>query len=230
MPVIDEIRKELLRAGDAGYRAFQSKLLPSVDHKTFIGVRTPDLRRMAKRWGQRPDIGVFLKKIPHACFDENQLHAFIISEIKDYARCVSEVSLFLPYVDNWATCDQLSPKAFKKHRRELIVPVRGWLASGQTYTVRFGVRMLMDHYLDAGFDPEYPAMVAAIRSEEYYVRMMRAWYFATALAKRYDEAILFLTGHRLDDWTHNMTIRKAVESRRITPEKKEYLRSLRVGK
>ena len=228
MSVISEIRKELFSMRDNEYRDFQSKLLPSVDSGTFVGVRTPDLRGMAKRWGKRPDAGVFLKDLPHAYFDENQLHAFIISAIKEYEPCVKEVSLFLPYVDNWATCDQLSPKAFKKHGRELLTHVRKWLASGQTYAVRFGVRMLMDHYLESDFDPEYPAMVAAIRSEEYYVRMMRAWYFATALAKRYDEVISFLTENRLDDWTHNMAIRKAVESRRVGSEKKEYLRSLRV--
>ena len=154
--------------------------------------------------------------------------AHVISELKDYPACVAEVERFLPFVDNWATCDQMSPKVFKKHRAELLGPVRRWIGSGETYTVRFGVGMLMEHYLDADFDPSYPALAASVRSEEYYVRMMVAWYFATALAKQYDAVIPYLEQRRLDPWTHNKTIQKATESYRVSPERKAYLRSLKV--
>ena len=226
--ITDEIRDELFRLQDVKYRDFQSKLIPTVPPEKVIGVRTPALRAMAKQFAKREDIGAFLEDLPHTYFDENQLHAFILSERKDFAVCLSAVDRFLPYVDNWATCDQLSPKVFRKHRPELLVSVRKWIASGETYTVRFGVGMLMEHFLDEDFDPVYPETVAAIRSEEYYVRMMVAWYFATALAKQYEAALPFLEGRRLDVWTHNKTIQKAVESYRITPEQKAFLRGLKV--
>ena len=226
--ITDEIRDELFRLQDVKYRDFQSKLIPTVPPEKVIGVRTPALRAMAKQFAKREDIGAFLEDLPHTYFDENQLHAFILSERKDFAVCLSAVDRFLPYVDNWATCDQLSPKVFRKHRPELLVSVRKWIASGETYTVRFGVGLLMEHFLDEDFDPVYPETVAAIRSEEYYVRMMVAWYFATALAKQYEAALPFLEGRRLDVWTHNKTIQKAVESYRITPEQKAFLRGLKV--
>lgn len=226
--ITDEIREELFSLQDTAYRDFQSKLTPTVDAKTTIGVRTPALRALAKRMVKRDDVGVFLDDLPHAYFDENQLHAFIVSELRDYEACLREVERFLPYVDNWATCDQMSPKVFKKHRAELLGPVRRWIASDATYTVRFGVGMLMEHYLDDDFDPAYLDMVAAVESEEYYVRMMVAWYFATALAKQYDAAIPHLEDRRLEPWTHNKAIQKAVESRRISPEKKDHLRGLKV--
>ena len=225
--IVDEIRKELLRLQDVQYRDFQSKLIPTADKNLFIGVRTPALRTLAKQLCKREDVGAFLYDLPHSFFDENQLHAFIISEIRDYEACLDEVQRLLPYVDNWATCDQMSPKVFKKHRAELLEPIRSWLKSEHTFTVRFGVGMLMEHYLDDAFDPAYPAAVAAIRSEEYYVRMMVAWYFATALAKQYDAALPFLQERRLDPWTHNKTIQKAIESYRISPETKTYLRTLK---
>ena len=226
--IIDEIRAELQSLQDTGYRDLQCKILPTVKSETIIGVRTPDLRQLAKRVSKRDDVEVFLNDLPHTCFDENQLHAFIISGIKDFKRCVDSVSRFLPYIDNWATCDQLSPKVFSKHKEELLPWIRGWIADGNTYTVRFGVGMLMQHYLDDAFDSAYPSLVAEIRSEEYYVRMMVAWYFATALAKQYETIIPFLEKKRLDVWTHNKTIQKAVESYRITPEQKDYLKSLRI--
>lgn len=226
--IIDEIREELFRLRDTGYRDFQSKLIPTIDPKTCIGVRTPELRKMAKRIARRDDVTVFLRDLPHSYFDENQLHAFVVSEMKDYASCMDELERFLPYVDNWATCDQLSPKLFKRHREELIVPVRRWIASDHTYTLRFGLGMLMEHYLGVDFDPAYPHVVASVCSEEYYVRMMVAWYFATALAKRWDDVIVYLEECRLDPWTHNKAIQKAVESRRISPEQKDYLRGLRI--
>ena len=226
--ITDEIRDELFRLQDAKYRDFLSKLTPTVPPEKVIGIRTPALRAMAKQVGKREDIGAFLEDLPHKYFDENQLHAFILSEMKDYAKCLSAVERFLPYVDNWATCDQLSPKVFRKHKPELLASVRKWIASGETYTVRFGVGMLMEHFLDDDFDPVYLETVAAIRSEEYYVHMMVAWYFATALAKQYESALPFLERQRLDPWTHNKTIQKAVESYRITPEQKAFLRGLKV--
>ncbi len=222
------IQEELFRLQDTGYRDFQSRLLPTVDPKTVIGVRTPALRALAKELTRQGELSGFLNELPHAYFDENQLHAFLLCEIKDFSACLEAVERFLPFVDNWATCDQLSPRVFRKHRAELLAPVRRWIGSGKTYTVRFGLGMLLAHYLDEAFDPAYLAWAAELRSEEYYVRMMVAWYFATALAKQWDAALPYLEGCRLDDWTHNRTIQKAVESYRISPEQKEYLRSLRV--
>ena len=218
----------LFQRQDIPYRDFQRKLIPAVDPLAFIGVRTPELRALAKELIRRADIGVFLSALPHAYFDENQLHAFIISEMKDYDRCIGEVKRFLPYVDNWATCDQMSPKVFRKHRPELLACIREWIASPEPYTVRFGLGMLMEHYLDEDFDPVYPEMAAAVRSDEYYVNMMVAWYFATALAKQYDAVLPYMEHQRLDPWTHNKAIQKSVESYRITPEQKEYLRSLKI--
>ena len=226
--MIEQIREELFRMQDGKYRELQKKLIPTADPDTVIGVRTPELRQYAKQLVKTEDITVFLRDLPHRYFDEDQLHAFIVSEIKDYDRCVDEVDRFLPYVNNWATCDQMSPKVFKKHREELLLYIRKWIGSGKTYTIRFGIGMLMEHYLDADFDPEYPEMVARIRSDEYYVNMMIAWYFATALAKQYEQIIPFIENRRLDTWTHNKTIQKAAESYRITPEQKEYLKSLKM--
>ena len=224
----EEIREELFHLQDAKYRAFQAKLIPTAGPETFIGVRTPELRKYAKQLEKREDVQEFLDALPHRYFDENQLHAFLLSRIKDYDRCMGEVLRFLPYVNNWATCDQMSPKVFRKHRQELLEKIRIWIRSDETYTIRFGVGMLMEHYLDEDFDPAYPEMAAGIRSEEYYVNMMRAWYFATALAKQYEAVIPFVENRRLDVWTHNKTIQKAVESYRITPGQKDYLKSLKV--
>ncbi|MBQ9360134.1 MAG: DNA alkylation repair protein [Lachnospiraceae bacterium] len=226
--IIDEIRDELFRLQDEKYRDFQGKLMPTVAADTVIGVRTPALRKFAKELVKRSDIQVFLNDLPHRYFDENQLHAFVISEIKDYEECVAEVNRFLPFVNNWATCDQMSPKVFKKHRKELIEQIKLWLRSDEVYTIRFGIGMLMQHYLDEDFDPEYPQMVAGIRSDEYYVRMVIAWYFATALAKQYDVILPFIEERRLDAWTHNKAIQKSIESFRITVGQKEYLKSLKI--
>lgn len=226
----DDILKKLYALQDTAYRDFQGKLLPTVNSKTIIGVRTPDLRKLAKELAKQDDIGTFLDTLPHTYFDENQLHAFILSELKDYGRCIALVNAFLPCVDNWATSDQLSPKVFKKHKEDLLVQIKAWLKSEKTYTVRFAVGMLMQHYLDDSFSPAYPKLVAAIKSDEYYINMMRAWYFATALAKQYDAIIPYIEGKKLDAWTHNKTIQKAVESYRITPEQKEYLKTFRLQK
>jgi len=226
--ITEEIRQSLFDLQDIKYRDFQAKLIPGKDTEMMIGVRTPELRKLAKQMLKREDIGEFLRDLPHRYFDEDQLHAFIVSGIKEYGKCMEELMRFLPYVDNWATCDQMSPGVFKKHRPELLTQIREWLGSEHTYTVRFGIGMLMQHFLDEDFDPAYPELVAGVRSEEYYVNMMIAWYFATALAKQYDAVRPFIEGRRLDPWTHNKTIQKAVESYRISDEQKEYLKSLKV--
>ena len=233
----DAIRNELLRLRDEEYGKFTAKLIPNVDPDSFLGVRTPELRRFARellpgRGPEDPEKAAlreeFLAELPHRSFEEGQLHAFIISGIKDYGECVEAVEKFLPFVDNWATCDQMTPAVFRKHRQELLERIKVWLGSERTYTVRFAVKMLMDHYLEEDFDPAYLQMVADIRSEEYYINMMIAWYFATALAKQYDAALPYIRDQRLAPWTHNKAIQKSVESRRITPEQKEYLKSLRM--
>ena len=226
----DEILKRLFELKDSEYLAFQSKLIPTVCGDDFIGVRTPELRKLAKEFSKREDINDFLSAVPHRYFDENQLHAFIISEFKDYEKCVVEVETFLPYIDNWATCDQLSPKVFKKYRSELLKHAQIWIKSEKTYTVRFGIGMFMEHFLDKDFNVDYAQKIAEIRCEQYYINMMIAWYFATALAKQYDSILPFLEQNRLDMWTHNKTISKAVESRRITAEQKQYLKSLKIKK
>ena len=226
--ITEEIRRSLFDLQDIKYRDFQAKLIPGKDTEIMIGVRTPELRKLAKQMLKREDIGEFLRDLPHRYFDEDQLHAFIVSGIKEYGKCMEELMRFLPFVDNWATCDQMSPGVFKKRKPELLAEIREWLGSEHTYTVRFGIGMLMQHFLDEDFDPAYPELVAGVRSEEYYVNMMIAWYFATALAKQYDAVLPFIEGRRLDPWTHNKTIQKAVESYRISDEQKEYLRSLKV--
>ena len=228
------IQQDLFNLQDIAYRNFQSKLIPNVDKDYFIGIRTPEIRKYAKALvkdvSKSDDLKTFLDTLPHTYFDENQLHAFIISEIKDYETCIDYLEAFLPYVDNWATCDQMSPKAFKKHKDELLFHIEKWINSDKTYTVRFAIGMLMEHFLDDDFDIKYPKMVAEVSSDEYYINMMIAWYFATALAKQYDAIFPFIEGMKLDTWTHNKAIQKAIESYRITPEQKEVLRAFKVKK
>ena len=221
------IKDELFKLQDEKYRSMQLKIIPTVNPNTIIGVRTPELKILAKTL-IKENYSTFLSELPHTYFDENQLHAFIISEIKDYDECIKHINTFLPYVDNWATCDQMSPKIFKKHTDDLLNYIKMWIKSKSTYTVRFGISMLMQYYLDSLFKLEYLDMVANIKSNEYYVNMMIAWYFATALAKQYDAAIKYIEDNKLDKWTHNKTIQKAVESYRITLEQKEYLKSLKI--
>ena len=189
----------------------------------MIGVRTPALRKYARELSKQEGVEEFLKDLPHLYFDENQLQAFLIAAIKDYDQCIDAVNAFLPYVNNWATCDQLSPKVFKKHKRELLSQVEMWIESEETYTIRFGIGMLMQHYLDEDFCGDYPRMVYEFCSDEYYVNMMVAWYFATALAKQYDAALPYIKNYRLDKWVHNKTIQKSVESYRVSPEHKQEL-------
>lgn len=222
------IQDILFALQDKKYRDFQSKLLPTVAPETIIGVRTPSLRQLAKKMVKQGIAKDFLLQLPHPYFEENQLHAFIISDMKCYAACLEELNRFLPYVDNWATCDQMSPKVFRKHRPELLGQIKKWLASAEPYTIRFGLGMLMAHFLDEEFDASYLSLAVDIHSEEYYVKMMIAWYFATALAKQYEAAILVIEDQRLPVWTHNKAIQKAIESRRITVAHKDYLRGLRI--
>ena len=224
----EEILSELFNKQDIKYRDFQIKLIPTKTVDDMIGVRTPELKKYAKELLKRKDVGEFIDILPHEYFDEDQLHAFIISGIRDFDKCMTEVIRFLPYVDNWATCDQLSPKVFKKNRTELLKQIKKWIKSKETYTVRFAIGMLMGHFLDEDFDITYPEMVAKVRSDEYYINMMIAWYFATALAKQYDTILPFIAEKRLEKWTHNKAIQKSVESNRISPEQKEYLKSFKI--
>ena len=226
----DEIVAELFRLQDKEYAAFQVKLIPTTEVDRIIGVRTPELRTFAKKLFKDEGTASFLTSLPHQYFEEDQLHAFVISLEKDFDKCIAEVEAFLPFIDNWATCDQLSPKAFKKEPEKLLPYICTWINSDKVYTVRFAIGMLMQHFLDARFDPKYADMVAAVRSEEYYINMMIAWYFATALAKQYDLILPYLEGKKLDDWTHNKAIQKSVESYRITAEQKAYLKTLKVGR
>ena len=221
------ITNMLWERADGGYRDFQAKLIPSLPKESIIGVRTPALRALAKELKGSELAASFLQELPHAYYDENQLHAILLSASKDYEECRELLERFLPYVDNWATCDILSPKVLRKQPEATLEAIQRWLGSTHSYTVRFGMEMLMSYYLDALFEPRFLAWVAADRSEEYYVRMMVAWFFATALAKQYEATLPFLEQGLLPEWTHKKTIQKACESYRITAEQKLYLRSLR---
>ena len=225
---MEKIENELFKLKDKKYQEFQAKLIPTRNPNTIIGVRTPELRKYAKDLLKNNEYKEFLKELPHKYFDENQLHAFIISGIKDYDECINYVNQFLPYIDNWATCDQMSPKIFKKNHDILLKEIKNWIKSKETYIIRFGIGMLMQHFLDEDFNPEYLEWVSNIESKEYYVNMMIAWYFATAIAKKYVVTISYIENKKIDVWCHNKTIQKAIESYRITPEQKEYLKSLKI--
>lgn len=222
-----EILDKLFALADKTYGDFSARLLPTISRDKVIGVRTPELRQIAT-WvvknGLKDD---FFRELPHIFYEEKNIHAFIIEKIKDYNECIGEINVFLPYVDNWATCDQLNPKCFKG-KKELMINIREWIASDHVYTVRFGIGMIMKHFLDENFDPCYLKSVADIKSDEYYINMMIAWFFATALTKQYDCAIEFFRDGKLNKDTHNKAIRKAMESYRIPPETKEYLRTLKM--
>lgn len=222
------IRARLFALQDEGYRAFHSRLMPTVPPETVIGVRVPALRRLAKQLAGTPQAEAFLQELPHTYYEENNLHAFLLESIRDYDAALAATEKFLPYIDNWATCDSFCPKVFAKHKEELLPVLRRWMASDHPYTVRYGMEMLMRYYLDEDFRPEHLAWAAAVHSGEYYINMMRAWYFATALAKQPEAALPWLTERRLDVWTHNKTLQKAVESSRIPAETKAFLRTLRV--
>jgi hypothetical protein len=222
-----EIQKELFSLQDKEYMKFLSKLTPNVSEDTIIGVRIPEIRKLAKKLVKNNEYEDFLKELPHKYYDENLLHGAIISENKDFENCIELLNSFLPFVDNWAVCDTISPKIFKKHKKELIEKIKEWSQSDKTYTCRFGVEMLMTHFLDEDFKKEYLEMVANIHSEEYYVKMVIAWFFATALAKQWDYAVIYLENNKLDVWVHNKTIQKARESLRILEDKKGYLKRLK---
>ena len=225
--VTERVQKQLFELQDLQYRDFQAKLLPTIEKETIIGVRIPVLRKFAKGYGKTEEAKEFLKILPHQYYDENNLHGLLIEQIKDYDRCLAELERFLPYIDNWATCDMLAVKVMKNHLDTFIEEVCRWMKSDRTYTIRFGIGMLMRYYLDDRFQEEYAESVAKVQSKEYYVNMMIAWYMATALAKQWDAAIPYIQEHRLSEWVHRKSIQKAVESYRITPEQKEYLKGLR---
>lgn len=218
----------LFEMQDIKYRDFQCKLIPGIDVETVIGVRTPQLRAYAKELFKAGEYKEFLNELPHKYYDENNLHGFILCLIKDYDEALAELERFLPYVDNWATCDLMRPNAFDKNRDRLIEDIRRWMASDEVYTIRFGEEMLMTFFLDDDFEVEYLDWVATIRSEEYYVNMMTAWFFATALAKQYDATLPYIEGMRLDKWTHNKAIQKARESYRVSDDQKAYLKTLKI--
>ena len=224
---MNNIIRDLYNLQDKKYKELQSKILPTLDPNTIIGVRTPDLKKYAKTLLKENNYQDFINSLPHKYYEENQLHAFIISEIKDYNECLNNFKKFLPYVDNWSTCDQSTPKVFSKHLDKLIKEIKVWIKSKETYTIRFGVSMLMRNYLDDHFKVEYLDLVSKIKSKEYYVNMMRAWFFATALAKQYKDTVPYIENHKLDTWTNNKTIQKAIESYRITDEQKSYLRTFK---
>ena len=217
----------LIEVKDDAYREFQAKLVPNIPPETILGVRTPDMRKIAKEVFESPDRDAFLCDLPHKYYEENLIHFFVISMIKDFDECVGAVEAFLPYVDCWPVSDQATPKAFRKNHEKLLPYIRKWIASEHVYTARFGMRMLMNEFLGSDFRPEYPELVANKKGDDYYLKMMAAWYFATALAKNYDETVSYFEEHRLDEWVHRKAIQKAVESYRVTEEHKEYLKSLR---
>ena len=224
-----EIQQRLFALQDAGYRDFHAALMPTVDKALVIGVRMPALRALAKELKGTELAADFMAALPHKYYEENNLHAALIGHIRDFQPCLTAVERFLPYVDNWATCDMMNPRALAKDKAALLERIRLWLQSSHTYTVRFGMEMLMNHFLEEDFREEYPVLVASVQSEEYYVRMMQAWYFATALAKQYEAAVTYLEQRRLGAWVHNKTIQKARESFRVSQEQKEYLKSLKVS-
>ena len=219
--------ERLMEVKDNAYREFQTKLVPNISPETILGVRTPDMRKMAREVFESSKKDEFLNDLPHQYYEENLIHFFVISMIKDFNECVQDVETFLPYVDCWPVSDQATPKAFKKNHQKLLPYIKKWIASDHVYTARFGIRMLMNEFLGDDFREEYPELVANKKGDDYYLKMMIAWYFATALAKRYDETIPYFENHRLDEWVHKKAIQKAIESYRVSDEHKEYLKSLK---
>ena len=225
---MNELQQNLFGMRDAAYAAFIAKLTPGFPPSHFIGVRVPLLRTIARSFAKEEAASQsFLSHLPHSYYEEDMLHGMLISLVKDFDRCLDLIDRFLPYVDNWAVCDTLSPKVFAKHKAQLLENILRWSSSSHTYTCRFGLRMLMTHFLDESFSADFLEIPAAIRSEEYYVKMMVAWFFATALAKQWEATLPYLENRQLDPWTHRKTIQKAIESYRIPPERKDYLRTLR---
>lgn len=227
MAELTKLQKQLFELQDLKYRDFHSKLMPETDKETVIGIRTPVLRKFAKEFAGTSEAEAFLRQLPHRYYEENNLHMMLITGIKDYEKCMEEIQRFLPCIDNWATCDYPAPKCFARHKDQVLEEAKKWISSGETYVIRYGIGMLMRLFLDEDFSPEYLEIVVAVQSQEYYVNMMIAWYFATALAKQWDAAVPYIEQHKLSDWVHRKTIQKAVESYRITPEQKEYLKGFR---
>lgn len=225
--ICDMIKNELFSMQDKAYRDFHSKLMPNIDKEKIIGVRIPHARKYACSIADNPDIELFLNSLPHYYYDENNIHAFIIERIKDYDECINAVEKFLPYIDNWATCDSIKPKVFKKNKEKLIKSVEQWLKSDKPYTIRFGSNMLMTYFLDEEFSKEHIEWLANVDSEEYYVQMGIAWYLATALAKQYDDTVAYIENKKFPVWIHNKAIQKARESYRVLEERKDYLKSLK---
>lgn len=222
-----KILDKLFELQDKKYADFHGKLISHIPREKIIGVRVPDMRKLAKEYSKNEESKLFLNDLPHKYYDENLLHGMLISEIKDYDKCINKLDKFLPYVDNWAVCDTISPKVFKRSREKLLGKIKIWISSKETYVCRFGILMLMKHFLDDYFTPKYLENVADIESDEYYLKMMIAWFFATALSKHWNETIVYLERKKLDVWVHNKTIQKARESYRITTQQKEYLKSLK---
>lgn len=223
----EDIRKQLFLLRDLKYKEFHSRLIPNIDPERVIGVRTPVLRKYVNTIYGTNEAEAFLKQLPHVYYEENNVHSCLIEKENDYETCIALLNEFLPYVNNWATCDMLSPKIFKRHLSELLIQISIWINSKHTYMVRFGIKMLMDHYLDEQFDKKYLDMVANVDTKEYYIQMMIAWYFATALAKQYESTLPYIENQRLSMWIHNKTIQKAVESNRISEDRKIYLKTLK---
>lgn len=224
---MNNIRQRLFEMQDLKYKEFHQRLIPTVDSELIIGVRTPNLRKLAKEFFKEDESKRFLRELPHKYYEENNLHAFLIEQIKDFDLAAEETERFLPYIDNWATCDMFAPKVFKKNKDKLLIKIKEWLNSDEVYTVRYAIGLLMRFYLDSEFKTEYLDLAANKTSDEYYVNMMRAWFFQAALCKQYESAVTYLTEGRLDEWTHNKTIQKALESKRISPELKIQLKRLR---
>lgn len=227
MAELTKQQKQLFELQDLKYRDFHSKLMPETDKETVIGIRTPVLRKFAKEFAGTSEAEAFLRQLPHRYYEENNLHMMLITGIKDYEKCMEEIQRFLPCIDNWATCDYPAPKCFARHKDQVLEEAKRWISSGETYVIRYGIGMLMRLFLDEDFSSEYLEMAAAVQSQEYYVNMMIAWYFATALAKQWDATVPYIEQHKLSDWVHRKTVQKAVESYRITPEQKEYLKGFR---
>lgn len=227
MEITELIHKKLFELQDKEYKKFHLKLVPNINEESVIGVRIPALRKLAKELSNNKDIDIFLNTLPHKYYEEYAVHSFLICKLQEFDSCIRLIDRFLPFVDNWAICDSIRPVCFAKNRDKLIFVIKRWLNSEHTYTVRFAIEMLMVHFLDDEFNISYAELVANIESDDYYLNMMCAWYFATALAKKYDDIIPFIEKKKLPLWVHNKTIQKATESFRITPEQKEYLRALK---
>ena len=227
MNIIQEIREDLLKNVDIQFQSFQIKLIPNIDPNTILGIRTPILKELAKKYYANSNIDEFLRDLPHKYFEENQLHSFILSLYKDYDKLINDINIFLPCIDNWATCDQLIPKIFKRNKDKLLKEIDEWLKSDLIYTKRFAIEMLMSYFLDDSFDLKYAIYISNIQSEEYYLNMMIAWYFSFALIKQYDKVIGIIESKQMSKWVQNKTIQKAIESFRVSDEHKEYLKTLR---